>query len=152
MKTIRSLLVFGCLLGSHIVGSAAPITTELTPGAGGKIVVEATGVPPAAPLFFSGAADQVLRVGSGEIAGEAKLSLRILQGAGEVLTLGLSGDGEVVAVTGAGLRDWAVRQGTGEAAGKRFLDLRPVLNKDGQAPRSLELVVTSRLNEPAVPG
>jgi len=134
-----------------LIAAAAPVTTALTPGSGGKIVVEATGVPPPAPLFFAGAVDQVIRVGAGEITGEAKLNVRILQGAGDVLTLGLSGDGEVVAVTGAGLTDWSVRQGTGDAAAKRFLDLRPVL-KDGQAPRSLDLVVTTRLREPAVPG
>ncbi|MFA6960703.1 MAG: hypothetical protein WC205_08140 [Opitutaceae bacterium] len=142
---------FGALVLLATTLSAAPVTTALTPGAGGKIVVEATGVPPPAPLFFAGTVDQVLRVGEGEIGGEAKLTVRIVQGAGEVLTLGLSGDGEVVAVTGAGLRDWSVRRGTGEAVVKRFLDLRPVLT-DGQAPRSLDLVITTRLRDPAVPG
>lgn len=151
MKTTRSLLLLGCLAALQWITTAAPVTTALTPGAGGKIVVEATGVPPPAPLFFAGTVDQVLRVGEGEITGEAKLTVRIVQGAGEVLTLGLSGDGEVVAVTGAGLRDWSMRRGTGEAAAKRFLDLRPVLT-DGQAPRSLDLIITTRLREPAVPG
>ena len=151
MKTTRSLLLIGFLAAAHWMSAAAPVTTALTPGAGGKIVVEATGLPPPAPLFFAGTVDQVLRVGEGEITGEAKLNVRIVQGAGEVLTLGLSGDGEVVAVTGAGLRDWSVRRGTGEAAVKRFLDLRPMLT-DGQAARSLDLVITTRLREPAVPG
>ncbi|MBW8781884.1 MAG: hypothetical protein JF599_08355 [Verrucomicrobia bacterium] len=131
--------------------SAAPVTTALTPGAGGKIVVEATGVPPPAPLFFSATAEQQVLVGAAEITSEVKLAVRVLQGSGEVLTLGLSGEGEVVGVTGTGLRDWAVRQGTGESAGKRFLDLRPTLN-GGVAPRSFDLVVRTHLRNPAVPG
>lgn len=154
MKTTRSFLLLGYMAVSPWItatATAAPVTTAMTPGAGGKIVVEATGVPAPVPLFFSGTADQVLSIGEREITAEARISLRIIQGAGEVITLGLSGDGEVVAVKGGGLRDWAVRQGTGEASASRFLDLRPVLT-EGQAPRLLDLVVTMRKREPAVPG
>ena len=147
MKTSRFVLV-GCLLGFFGGGaSAAPVTTAMTPGAGGKIVVEATGVAPVAPLFFTASAEQVVHVRLAEIAGEAKVGLRIVQGAGEVLTLGLVGDGEVVDVTGTGLKDWSVRV----AAGKRFLDLRPVLT-NGVAPRTLDVVVRTRQLKPAVPG
>lgn len=151
MKTIHSLLVLGGLLAATLISAAAPVTTALTPGAGGKIVVEATGVPPPAPLFFSATAEQFVLVGVGEITGESKLKLRVLQGSAEVLTLGLSGEGEVVGVTGAGLRDWAVRQGVGEAAGKRFLDLRPA-SAEGGVSRSLDVVVRTRLRNPTVPG
>ncbi len=139
------------LLTAVCASAAAPVTTAITPGAGGKIVVEATGVPPPVPLFFTASGEQFVLAGIGEITGEAKLNLRVIQGSGEVLTLGLAGEGEVVGVTGTGLRDWSVRQGVGEAAGKRFLDLRPVLT-GGVAPRSLELMVRTRLRNPAVPG
>lgn len=146
MKTPRFPLVLLSLFAASLWG--APVTTQMSPGGGGKIVVEATGVPAPAPLFFTASAEQVVRVGTGEITGEATLSLRVVQGAAEVFTLGLAGDGEVTAVTGAGLRDWSVRSGTGDAAGRRFLDLRP---SDAKA-TALEVVVRTRLREPAVPG
>src|SRR5690606_7195837 len=132
---------------------AAPVTTQMTPGAGGKIVVEATGVAAPVPVFFTGTADQAVRVAAGEITGETKLTLRVVQGAAEVFTLGLVGDGEVVSVSGAGLRDWSVRSGTGEAAGKRFLDLRPAAAAAaGAETKSLDVVVRTRLRDAAVPG
>jgi hypothetical protein len=143
--------VYFYLLGATLM-SAAPVTTEFTPGAGGKIVVEATGVPPAAPLFFTASAEQVVKLGLTEITGEVKLSLRVVQGKPEVLTLGLTGDGDVVSVAGVGLRDWSVRQGTGAAAGKRFLDLRPLVVEGKDAVRTLDLTITTRLRDPAVPG
>jgi hypothetical protein len=147
---------FGLMLCATLVHAApvaadhAQMSAALTPG-GGRIMVEATGVQPVAPLFFSATAEQTVLVGADEITGEVKLAVRVLQGAADVLTLGISGEGEVVGVTGAGLRDWAVRQGVGEAAGKRFLDLRPALH-EGVAPRALDLVVRTRLRNPAVPG
>ncbi|MDF3058925.1 MAG: hypothetical protein K0R17_3140 [Rariglobus sp.] len=151
MKMLRPLLIFSGLLVANLIAAAAPVTTALTPGSGGKIVVEATGVPPPAPLFFTATAEQMLLVGTGEITSEVKLAVRVIQGSAEVLTLGLSGEGEVAGVTGTGLRDWSVRQGVGEAAGKRFLDLRAVMT-EGVAARSLELVVRTRMRSPAVPG
>ena len=145
-----TILALACF--THALMQAAPVTTEFTPGAGGKIVVEATGVPPEAPLFFTASAEQIVKLGLTEIRGEAKLSVRVVQGKPEVLTLGLTGDGEVVSVAGIGLRDWSVRQGTGAAAGKRFLDLRPLVIEGKDAVRTLDLTITTRLRDPVVPG
>src|SRR5580693_5716384 len=78
----------------------ASVSTSLTPD-GGRIVVEAHGVPPPAPLFFSAEADETALLGLAEITGEIHLSLRVLQGRPEMLTIGLSGDGDVVEVSGA---------------------------------------------------
>ncbi len=154
----KQTFAFGVLALLATTLSAAPVSadraqvsTSLTPGGGGRILVEATGVQPIAPLFFAASAEQNVRIGAGEITGEMKLNVRVVQGSAEVLTLGLSGDGEVVAVSGVGLRDWSVRQGVGDAAAKRFLDLRSTL-VDGNAPRTLDLVVRTRLSNPAVPG
>jgi len=101
--------------GDKSAADSAKVSAALTPG-GGRIVVEAQGVPPAVPLFFSASADQTIRVGRAEIAGEMRLKLHVVQGRPEVLTLGLSGDGEVTDVSGKGLRDWSV---------SRTLALRP---------------------------
>ena len=52
MKTYRLLLVGGLMAWLGVSAWAAAVTTAMTPGAGGKVVVEATGVAPVAPLFF----------------------------------------------------------------------------------------------------
>ncbi len=125
----------------------AGVSSQLAPG-DGHIIVEARGVIPKAPLFFSAVSENVLRLGADEITGEIKLAIRVVQGRPEVLTFGLSGSGDVVEVSGDGLRDWAVRQ----AGGKRFLDLRPVL-KDGQpGPTQFNLTVKTKITKPSVPG
>ncbi len=129
----------------------AKVSAALTPG-GGRIVVEAQGLPPTVPLFFSAAVDQTVRLGRAEISGEMRLRLHVVQGRPEVLTLGLSGDGEVTDVAGKGLRDWSVRQNSGAAAGQRFLDLRPQLSAGIADPQDLDLVVHTRLPKPVIPG
>lgn len=145
------------VLGSAACAAAATadsarVSTALAPDGGGRIVVEATGLKAEAPLFFTARAEHALRVGAGAVTGEIRLTLRIVQGRAEVLTLGLGGEGEVTGIEGAGLLDWAVRQGLGTDAGKRFLDLRPApAGKEG-GPRSLDLVVRTRLAVAAVPG
>ena len=130
---------------------SASVTAGLAPE-GGRIVVEARGMPAPVPLFFSVAADQTLRFGSAEIAGEIRLKIHVLQGRPEVLTLGLSGAGEVIDVSGAGLADWSVRRAVGQTGDARMLDLRPALAPGASAPRDLELVVHTLLKRPSVPG
>ena len=148
-------LILAALAGASCVMAAAAdsakVSAALTPE-GGRIVVEAQGVPPVVPLFFSAAVDQSVRLGRAEVAGEMRLKLHVLQGRPEMLTLGLSGDGEVIGVSGKGLRDWSVRQGLGPAGGQRFLDLRPVLSAGTADLQDLDLVVRTQLKKPAIPG
>ncbi len=134
-----------------VTADSAKLSAALTP-TGGRITVEAQGVQPVAPLFFTATAEQTVHLSPLEVTGEIKLNLRIVQGRPEILSLGLIGDGEVVNVSGTGLRDWSVRQGTSEAAGKRFLDLRPTLVEGQEGPRTFSLLVLTRLKEPALPG
>jgi len=129
----------------------ASVSAGLTPE-GGRITVEAKGMPAPAPLFFSASVDQSVRLGAAGILGEMRLKLHVIQGRPEVLTLGLSGDGEVTDVSGAGLRDWSVRRAVGGAGDRRLLDLRPLLAEGSADPRDLDLVVRTRLEKPAVPG
>src|SRR5580700_8344447 len=73
----------------------ATMSAGVGPDGNGSIVVEAHGVQPKAPLFFSATVDNEVHVGAGAITGEMKIQLKIMQGHPEVLTLGLAGSGDV---------------------------------------------------------
>jgi hypothetical protein len=150
---VAALAGAGCALaaGDKTDADSARVSAALTPE-GGRIVVEAKGMPAPPPLFFTAAVEQTVRLGRAEITGEMRLKLHVLQGRPEVLTLGLSGEGKVIDVSGKGLRDWSVRQGLGAASGQRFLDLRPLLSAATADPQDFDLVVRTRLKEPDVPG
>jgi len=155
MKNLLSLFLFSwlalppcaALAQSEARADRASVSTQLSPGEG-HLVVEARGVLPKAPLFFSASAENIIRLGAGEITSEIKIAIRVVQGRPEVITLGLIGNGEVMAVEGNGLRDWSVRK----AGGKRFLDLRPVLAEGQPGPVLLELKVVVKIAKPGVPG
>lgn len=125
----------------------ASVTAQLAPG-DGHLVVEARGVLPKSPLFFSLTAENTTWLGRPDIDSEIKLAIRIVQGRPELITLGLAGSGEVVEVTGEGLRDWSVRK----AGEKRFLDLRPTLTEGQPAPTALTLLVKIKIPQPKIPG
>lgn len=125
----------------------ASVSAQLAP-ADGHLVVEARGVLPKSPLFFSVDAQNIIRISQKEVLGEISAAIRVVQGRPEVISLGLAGAGEVTEVTGAGLKDWAVRT----SDGKRFLDLRPALAEGEQGPRELSLVIKTRLAKLTVPG
>ncbi len=154
MKTLLSLLATGIALlpsaafsQNEAGADRASVSAQLAPE-NGHLIVEARGVPPESPLFFSATADTVFRLGGEEIAGLTQLAVRVVQGRPEVITLGLNGDAEVTGVTGDGLRDWSVRQ----ADGKRFLDLRPTLTDGQPGPAQLNLAVKTRVPKPKIPG
>ncbi|HEY1107790.1 MAG TPA: hypothetical protein VGE76_04130, partial [Opitutaceae bacterium] len=115
---LRGLLWLGVLAAGRAAESSS-VSTTLTRETG-RLVIEARGVPPPAPVIFSASVEHTVWVRPAELAGEALVALRLVQGTPEVLTLGLEGDGEVVDVSGSKLRDWAVRKDGDE----RFLDLR----------------------------
>ena len=147
-----SLLLLALLPGtafsqSEARADRAGVSAQLAPS-DGHLIVEAHGMVPKAPLFFSATSENVMRLGTDEITGEIKVAIRVVQGRPEVITLGLNGGGDVIEVKGDGLRDWAVRQ----ESGKRFLDLRPTL-KDGQpGPQKLNVTVKVKIAKPKVPG
>ena len=144
----------GALAATKPAPDAAKVTTTLTPETG-RMIIDAKGVPPPPPLFFSATVEQSTRLGLTELTGEARVKLHVLQGKPEVLTLGLSGDGEVLDVTGKGLLDWSVRQSISLTPGtpaRRLLDLRPLLTAGATDPTDLDLVVHLRATKPAIPG
>jgi len=93
---------------------------------GGRIVIEATGVTPEAPVFFNAATEENVRVSLTGVSCEVAMKLNVVQGRPEILSLGLGGTGELESVTGEGLAAWAVRR----AGGKRFLDLEVEPDRD----------------------
>jgi hypothetical protein len=129
----------------------ASLTAGLGPD-GGNIVVEAHGVQPKAPLFYSATVDEIARINPTEVTTEMHIKITILQGHPDVLTLGLSGSGDVIDASGDGLQDWSVRQGTGPSANARFLDLRPALESGKPDPKELDVTVQTRQQIPAIPG
>lgn len=153
MKRIVAFLVTLAAGAAGLAPAAQPaadparVSTLLTPD-GGRIVIEAQGVPAPVPLFFSATVDHAIQVGTSAITGEWRVRVRVVQGRPELFTLGLSGDGEIMEVTGSGLRDWSVRR-TGD---NRLLDLRPLLPEGVTVPREFEFVVRTRQREPAIPG
>ena len=148
VKSLILLLFLACLpipafSQSDARADRAGISAQMAPG-DGHLVLEAHGVIPKSPLFFSAASENVTSLGTDEITAEIKVAVRVVQGRPEVITLGLNGGGDVVEVKGDGLRDWAVRQD----GGKRFLDLRPAL-KDGQpGPQKLDVTVKVKIAKP----
>ena len=160
MKTLARPRAFALLAAILALVRPLPAATAANDADSARITVEASGLRAPVPVFFSADAEQTISVAPESIAGETTLRVRVIQGVPETLSLGLSGDGEVVSVSGPGLRDWALRQGVGEASAQRFLDLRlaqPSTDKkaSGKAPRtpaSLEFVVRTRVERPALPG
>ncbi len=152
IKTIFGAAMLCALrLCAQATADHATLTAGLAPD-GGNIVVEAHGVQPKAPLFYSAIVDNTVRITPAEVTGEMKIKFTVLQGHPEVLTLGLSGSGEVVDVAGDGLKDWAVRQGTSGQANTRYLDLRPVLEPGKPEPKELDVTVHTRAEHPDIPG
>ena len=113
----KTSLVFA-LLSAFAAAAWAQATAEnATVSAGiNNIVVEAHGVQPKVPLFFSATVDESIHAAPDAVTAEMKIKLTVLQGQADVLTLGLSGNGDISDVSGVGLRDWAVRKAAGKMA------------------------------------
>ncbi len=159
MKPLARNLARALTLLAALLPLAHPLHAAAVDADSARITVEASGLRPAVPVFFSAYADQTVTVAPDSITGEIALRLRIVQGQPETLCLGLSGEGEIVSVSGPGLRDWAVRQGVGDASSQRFLDIRLVApaatDKKSAAsatPASLGLTVRTRIDRPVMPG
>lgn len=142
-----ALLVSPAFCQNEARADRAGVSAQMAPG-DGHLVVEAHGMIPKAPLFFSATSENVTRLGADAITAEIKVAIRVVQGRPEVITLGMSGAGDVVEVKGDGLRDWSVRQ----AGGRRFLDLRPLLQDGHPAPEKFNLTVKVKMAKPQVPG
>ncbi len=126
-----------------VTADDASLTAEVGDD-GGRIVLEARGVRPKAPLFFSAEAVETVNVQGGSIDYEIGVNLKVLQGKARQLSLGLGGSGELQSVSGEGLVAWSVRR----VGKERYLDLEvdPAENR-----KELKVVVRGRIAKLAVP-
>ncbi|MGJ8696963.1 MAG: hypothetical protein ACSHYF_11635 [Verrucomicrobiaceae bacterium] len=129
MKILRLLPFWlaaaGTLWSQEAEAEGASVTSEIG-GNGQRIVVEAHGVQPEAPLFYS-----VTVEGNGRYSPEvfrewATLDFVILQGEAKQLSVEILGSARVVKVEGESVKAWSVR----EEGEKRFLDLTPKVTKE----------------------
>src|ERR1043166_9285660 len=86
-RTLKFLFVALAMAIEGVGASAAPkasaensaISTSLGQE-GSHLIVEVKGAPPPAPVFFSATVEQMVRLGSAEIAADARIKLHVLQG------------------------------------------------------------------------
>lgn len=124
---------------------SATVAAEIGGAGGGKIVVEAHGIPPKAPVFFTASANAVATIGGKRINQVVSVNIKVLQGEAETLTLGVNGPGEVVNVDGQGILAWSVRR----VGPSRFLDIKVPKETKEQA---LTVTLRSAEYEPPVLG
>lgn len=88
-----------------------------------KTVISVTGLPPAAPVFYTAKAQNNLHLGNTKIEQSINVTLNVMQGEPKLLSLELVGDISDLQVVGAQLESWSVRK---NPSGKKvFLDLVP---------------------------
>ena len=126
-----------------VTADDATVTAEVNEE-GGRIVVEAKGVRPRVPTWFSAEVSGIASVGPGKMDYEFTLRLKVLQGRARVLSLGLGGDGELHDVSGDGLKAWAVRR----VGPERFLDLEVVPDEKR---KEFSFVVKARIVKQELP-
>lgn len=130
----------------------ATVTTSLSPE-GGRILLEAQGLPPKPALYFAATVSSSYAIGLDGVSGESAVHVQVLQGIPEVLTFMLTGEGEVTDVTGTSLAGWAVRHGSGDKRAQRFLDVKPIIGRDAKAaPAAVNFMVHFRSAALVLPG
>lgn len=97
----------------------AEVNTSIADDGTGKIIVEAHGVLPKPPVYYTAKANATAQVGSERVEQTIQLSVKVIQGEAKTLSFGLNGKGEVSEVSGEAIQSWAVRQ----EGDQRFLDL-----------------------------
>ena len=102
----------------------ASVTTTLDKK-GHSIVVEARGVQPKAPLFYSISVEAGARFSPERLREWAHLEFKIQQGEADQLSLEMLGWVDVLKVEGESLKSWSVRK----EDGRRYLDLIPKITK-----------------------
>lgn len=101
-------------------GGAANVGATIGTDGTGSIIVEAKGVRPKPPVFYTATADTEVKIGGKRIHHIIKANVKVLQGEAETITFGLNGGDEVYEVKGEGIVAWAVRR----EGDKRFLDVK----------------------------
>lgn len=109
-----------------------------------KLVIEAHGVKPKAPLFYHFQGENEVLFQADTVSETIGLNFEVVQGEAEALSVELQTAGRVLRVEGEGLKSWALRKNDEG----QFLDLVPLDPKG----RSLKVVVSVEQEEILLPG
>ncbi len=140
VSSVTAAVVSFGLMGSVALAQEVPqeevkATLKTDNNGVGSLVVEARGIPPKAPLFFTARAEHVVTVSPDSVKQVITINYKKLQGANDVMSLVLKHKSDVKSVKGVGLKEWAVR----ELEGTHYLDVRML---DPQA-KVLTITVTA---------
>jgi len=119
--------------------------------AGGRIVLEATGLIPEVPVVFSAVTEASISVTEKKVEQKITVTCEVLHGDPEKLTLEVFGDGLVSVVNGDGLGHWGVRHGVGDGADRRFLDFWLAEAETGYGDKPFVFVVSAAAELGGVP-
>lgn len=117
MKSLACLLTLVATLSTSAQNQVTS-TTESPE----KLVITATGVPPAAPLFFHSRSNSSAKITAKLLVQSINFDFKILQGEAKKLSVEVTGDTEGMQVSGA-IADWALRKDI--QTNKTYLDLVP---------------------------
>lgn len=114
----------------------ATVGAEIGEDGTGKIVVEAKGVHPKPPVFYTASASTDVTVGGKKVTSTTNIDVKVIQGEPQTISIGINGPGRVAAVNSQQpVESWSVRnQGP-----LRFLDVKvPKETKEIQIAVTLE--------------
>ncbi|MEM7145045.1 MAG: hypothetical protein AAF591_07895 [Verrucomicrobiota bacterium] len=124
----------------------AAVDATISEDGTGKIIIEAKGILPKPPSFFTANAVANVQIGPERTTQTISPNIKVTEGKANAFTLELKGDGEVYEVTGDNLVSWAVRTDDDS----RVLELRLNKGQDQYNPtikiRSKEYELPASLN------
>ncbi|MFT5881655.1 MAG: hypothetical protein ACI9FG_000140 [Crocinitomicaceae bacterium] len=126
----------GAVIGLSSMASLAQDSISVNTEDSKKTVVSVTGIPPAAPVFYTANTKNSVYLGNTKVEQSILATLNVVQGEPKVLSLELVGDSSDLKIVGAQLESWSVRKNP--SGNKVFLDLVP---KDPKA-KKLDVVIT----------
>ncbi len=135
---VAAMLMSATSLAQEVNRDEVRATLNSNNKGGGSLIVEAHGIPPKAPLFFTASSEQLVTVNSNSVRQVISLTYKKLQGDDEVMSLVINHKSDIKSVTGDGLKEWSVR----ELAGVHYLDVR---TKDPKVKTLKVIMISERL-------
>ncbi|MEM7013919.1 MAG: hypothetical protein AAF585_20860, partial [Verrucomicrobiota bacterium] len=119
-------------------GGTANVGATIGADGTGSIVVEAKGVRPKPPVFYTANANATATIGGKRVNQTIAIGVKVIQGEAETISLGINGAAQVMEVSGDGVQAWSVRR----QGNQRFLDVKVAKDK-----KDLKLAVKLRSDE-----
>ena len=113
----------GAVIGLSSMAALAQDSISVNTEDSKKTVVSVTGIPPAAPVFYTANTKNSVYLGNTKVEQSILATLNVVQGEPKVLSLELVGDSSDLKIVGAQLESWSVRKNP--SGNKVFLDLVP---------------------------